>query len=81
MLTIGVNRKWAVGYMTNALGFIQNQAGALPVKQHLEDERKDYIPIIDVVQRIKVIQRAFDKASVKGNHDDKNATSFTHHFA
>jgi hypothetical protein len=55
MLTIGVNRKWAVGYMTNALGFIQNQAGALPGKQHLEDERKDYIPIIDVVQRIKVI--------------------------
>lgn len=49
MLTIGVHRRAAVAYMTNALSFIQNQAGALPQKITLEDQRQDYIPIVDVV--------------------------------
>ena len=65
MLTIGVHRRAAVSYMTNALSFIQNQAGALPPKTADEDKPQDYIPIIDVVTRIKVIQRAFDKKQVQ----------------
>jgi hypothetical protein len=37
MLTIGVHRKVAVNFMIDALNFIQNQAGAIPLKSHLED--------------------------------------------
>ena len=48
MLTIGVHRKAAVGYMTNALSFIQNQAGALPGKIVVESKRQDYTAIVDV---------------------------------
>ena len=77
MLTIGVHRKAAVGYMTNALSFIQNQAGALPQKINLEDKRQDYTAIIDVCQRIKIIQRAFDKSGSKAIDGAKNDTSFT----
>jgi hypothetical protein len=77
MLTIGVHRKAAVGYMTNALSFIQNQAGALPQKINLEDRRQDYTAIVDVCQRIKIIQRAFDKRQVKAIDGAKNDTSFT----
>jgi len=61
MLTIGVHRKAAVQYMTDALNFIQNQAGTVPAKVFGEFAGKDSIAVGDVFQRVKIISRAFEK--------------------
>ena len=61
------------------------QAGALPKKAYIapsqaeSQSRKDLIAMYDVVQRVKTINRAFEKAAAKdGDGDDgtKDKISF-----
>ena len=47
--------------MTDALNFIQNQAGTVPAKVFGEFAGKDSIAVGDVFQRVKIISRAFEK--------------------
>ena len=66
MLTIGVHRRATSKFMIEALNFIQNQAGAMPKKVYANQggtdaKDKDQISVFDVVQRVKLINRAFDK--------------------
>jgi hypothetical protein len=64
MLTIGLHRKITVNYMIDALNFIQNQAGVIPQKVLL-DKVEDCIQITDVISRVRLIHRAFEKVSKK----------------
>ena len=67
MLTIGVHRKSTVKFMMDALNFIQNQAGTMSKKVYaqslgnLEVPKTDQISVYDVVQRVKIINRAFER--------------------
>jgi len=61
MLTIGVHRKLAVAQMVDALNFVQNQAGVIPQKVML-DGIEDSIQIADVINRVRLIHRDFEKA-------------------
>jgi len=71
MLTIGVHRKVGVNFMVDALNFIQNQAGVIPAKAQLDDVRLDEIAISDVIQRVRLIHRAFEKKNKKNLKGDK----------
>ena len=78
MLTIGVRRGPTVKFMMDALNFIQNQAGTLPKKAYIspgsipENQRKDQIAMYDVVQRVKVINRALEKTQKDGDGSEQN---------
>jgi len=50
--------------MIDALNFVQNQAGAIPPKVTL-GEIKDQIVMQDVISRVRMISRAFDKQREK----------------
>jgi hypothetical protein len=65
MLTIGVHRKVTVNFMVEALNFIQNQAGVVPPRVILEGERTDEISMAEVIQRVKLIQKAFENRGKK----------------
>ena len=71
MLTIGVHRKVTVNFMVEALNFIQNQAGVVPPRVILEGERTDEIAMAEVIQRVKLIQKAFENRGKKavGSHN------------
>ncbi len=60
MLTIGVHRKVTVNFMVEALNFIQNQSGVVPPRVAIENERTDEIAMGDVINRVKLIHRAFE---------------------
>ena len=65
MLTIGVQRNVTVGYMLEALTFIQNQAGAIPAKVAIENERSDEIGMLDVVGRVRLLSRTYESKARK----------------
>ena len=71
MLTIGVHRRVTVNYMVEALNFIQNQAGVIPPRVAIENERTDEIAMADVIHRVRLIHKAFEskgkKAITNGN--------------
>lgn len=70
MLTIGKTRKETVKNMMDAMNFIQNQAGAMTRKTFvLQTKEVDSLQIGDIVQRIKIIHRTYDKQLKEGHID------------
>ena len=74
MLTIGVHRKATTKFMMEALNFIQNQAGLMPKKVYAnhggtEVSDCDQLAVYDVVQRVKMINRAFEKQQKEKGED------------
>ena len=74
MLTIGVHRRATTKFMMDALNFIQNQAGAMPKKVYANQggtdiTDKDQMSVFDVVQRVKLINRAFDRQQKESGVD------------
>ena len=72
MLTIGVHRRATTKFMIDALNFIQNQAGAMPKKVYAnaggtDMKDQDQLSVFDVVQRVKLINRAFEKSAKDPN--------------
>jgi hypothetical protein len=65
MLTIGIQRSVTVGYMVEALNFIQNQAGAVPPKVAIENERSDEIGLMDVIGRVRLLSRIYESKGRK----------------
>ena len=60
MLTIGVQRGVTVAYMLEALNFIQNQAGTVPPKVAIENQRCDEINMLDVGNRVRLLARTYE---------------------
>ena len=74
MLTIGVHRRATTKFMMDALNFIQNQAGAMPKKVYANQggtdiKDKDQMSVFDVVQRVKLINRAFERQQKESGVD------------
>ena len=71
MLTIGINQRATVKFMSEALNFVSNQAGAIPKKIFdygvNKPEPLDQISFFDIIQRVKTMNRAYEK------RDQKNA--------
>ena len=53
----------------------------MPPKLTQDEKQTDYIPIFDVVQRIKAIQKAFNREATKQMDKKQNDKSFTQHTA
>ena len=72
ILSVGDSRTEVVSKMMDALNFIQNQAGPLPLKNLSDDTRSDDIDVSDVFSKIRLIQKSLNKEEIKGRAVRKN---------
>lgn len=68
LMTIGVHRKQAIGFMIDAMNFIQNQAGAAP-NSVLLDHEADSVQIHDVIATVRQINRAIESKAKAGGKE------------